>query len=293
MTAVTHAAWQATRPPMPATARHGTCGKCGTPDQPLVAAAQAISKSFTAYDSWRHPHQPWLCPSCTWGYTNQHLRTEPHLVTLNPPTCTLSPTDQLHALLTSGALSPTTAVVLPMRPGRRHLMPVAEWGRITIDTGPTPWSSHDAALLTTYTTLRRQGFTPPALALPAADFRTLRRCSDPGAVMRDWALLAPWRRPDSPWIAIAAKLTKEDPLPVKTAPTSPLFVVSADGSPSTHLAATGPDLVGTRPGVLPPSTLCGLLPSAAVSAASPGDVECPRCLERAPEFMNRPGWSAK
>ncbi len=68
---------------------------------------------------------------------------------------------------------------------------------------------------------------------------------------------------------------------------SPFRTVTAANSPLTHLVAVSPALCGTSPDLLPPATLCGrsVLDHA---DAGPGDVQCPRCLLRAPAFMGLP-----
>ncbi len=71
---------------------------------------------------------------------------------------------------------------------------------------------------------------------------------------------------------------------------SALYAVTAAGSPESHLVASGPDLPGTRPGLLPPATLCGGVPEAAAPIGA-GEIDCLRCLDRSTAFMSLPGWS--
>lgn len=63
--------------------------------------------------------------------------------------------------------------------------------------------------------------------------------------------------------------------------------VERDGQ--THLVVTSPALPGTSADRLPASSLCGAMVTIAVDQG-PGDVECERCLARAPEFMGLPGY---
>lgn len=67
----------------------------------------------------------------------------------------------------------------------------------------------------------------------------------------------------------------------------PLRTVTAHTSQITHLVAVSPALPGTAPDRLPDATLCGrnVLREA---ADHPADVQCPRCLQRAPRFMALP-----
>jgi len=74
-----------------------------------------------------------------------------------------------------------------------------------------------------------------------------------------------------------------------TAAPSPLLAVTAD-APGIHLAASGPDQPGCHPDQLPPTTLCGAHPHHHAGVGA-GEIDCPRCLERSPQFMPLPGWS--
>ena len=68
---------------------------------------------------------------------------------------------------------------------------------------------------------------------------------------------------------------------------TPFRSVAAADSPITHLVVTSPALPGTRPDQLPPATLCGRPVDREVED-HPADVQCPRCLMRAPKFMGLP-----
>lgn len=71
------------------------------------------------------------------------------------------------------------------------------------------------------------------------------------------------------------------PLPLRT-------VTSTEGA-LTHLIAVSPALPGTAPDRLPAATLCGV-GVASEADAHPADVQCPRCLQRAPRFMALPAY---
>ncbi|WP_394277265.1 hypothetical protein [Luteococcus sp.] len=208
---VSAAAWRA-HSPMPATApaTTGACGCCGGLGD-LWPAREAISRNFTAYDQWTHPAQPWLCAACTWTFTDRDLRTLPHLITTPHQIRSLTTADAFH-LLAAGPLGPHQAVVIPLRPGRRHLLPTARWAHVCTDTGCLPWPPADAHLLTTYAWLRRLGFSPTDIANPAPAYPTLRRHPAPerGRILATWQHLDPWRSPDSPWLPLASCITKEE-----------------------------------------------------------------------------------
>jgi hypothetical protein len=73
---------------------------------------------------------------------------------------------------------------------------------------------------------------------------------------------------------------------------SPFRTVTAAGDQATHLVVISPALRGTSPDGLPMATLCGC----AVDADSPipiHDVECLRCLWRAPLFMELPAYEVQ
>lgn len=212
MDTVSATAWRAhTQLPAIPAATTGTCGCCGTPGD-LWPAHDAISRNFTAYDQWTHPAHPWLCAACTWTFTNPTLRTTAHLVTTPDQLQPLTPTDAFH-LLASGPLAPHQAVVVPLRPGRRHLLPTARWAHVCTDTGPLPWTPADAHLLTTYAWLRHLGFSPTDLTQPAPAYPALHAHPphERDHILTTWQHLDPWRCPDSPWLPLASRITKEEP----------------------------------------------------------------------------------
>ena len=71
---------------------------------------------------------------------------------------------------------------------------------------------------------------------------------------------------------------------------TPFRSVTAAGNPLTHLVVTSPALYGTRPDELPATTLCGRATLEEVDD-HPAEVQCPRCLDRAPAFMALPTYA--
>ncbi|MDI9941303.1 MULTISPECIES: hypothetical protein [Rhodococcus] len=67
----------------------------------------------------------------------------------------------LHVLSTT--IRSDMAVVVPLRPGRKHLLPDARWGRITVDDTHLNWSESDTVRLAVMRRLRELGFTETML----------------------------------------------------------------------------------------------------------------------------------
>lgn len=205
---VLHAAWIAAGEPHIAGDRAGVgrCGRCAAADTTLLPAASAVSKVFTAWDQWRNPNAPGLCNACTWGYRHSPLRTHVHLVTTEPRLACLSSAEVYHALAVP--LPPDTAVILPLRPGRKHLLPQAQWGRVNVDDAALSWTSADVERLAAVRRLRRHGVGSRMLTEAAPPFGVMRRVGPPqhAALLADWDLLAPWRRRPL-WLNVALRCT--------------------------------------------------------------------------------------
>lgn len=198
-------AWVAAGQPwVPDPGGRGTCARCGNSGTDLAATREVVSRVFTGYDGWVDPSGPGLCPACAWGYRTRALRTAAHMVIAHPLLLQqLSPV-RLGDLLTE-PLSPQVAVVVPLRPGRKHLFPAAVWGRVTVEDACLPWTGADATRLGVMRRLRALGFRPRMLTEPAPAWSVLRRLprtwwSQVGA---DWDLLEPWRT-RRPWFDLAA-----------------------------------------------------------------------------------------
>lgn len=189
-------------------AGEGACARCARSGA-VVPVRAAISKTFTGFDDWDDPSGPGLCPACAWGYTAPALRSVPHLVGRDPASLQRLDRPRAGELLSSGGLSPDLALIVPLRPGRKHLLPTAVWGRISVDDARLTWRKRDAELLALVLQLRGVGFGSRMLGEPAAPFRVLRTLP-PGRwswVLWAWDELACWRAPDSPWLTLALHLT--------------------------------------------------------------------------------------
>lgn len=185
----------------------GSCARCGQQGQ--ISATAAVSKNFTGYDDWVTPGRPGTCAACTWAHTHEPLRQTPHLITTGR-LVELDLPDVRQVLTDDEGLPPNVALTYPLRPGRKHLLPVATWGRATIDDMRLPWTSQDAARLQLVIQLRGQGFTGRSLSEPAPSYARLRKLSVDQwpSVIEAWRRLAVWRsRPG--WLDLAVSTTRD------------------------------------------------------------------------------------
>ncbi len=205
---VLSAAFDAAQPPETPTkgGGHGVCARCAASDGEMTATRTVVSKVFTAYDDWHAPGGASLCAACTWAYSTPALRRHPHMVTTTPHLTSLSPA-RLREVLRA-PVRPDVAVVVPLHPGRKHLLPMARWGQVTVDDACLAWSTSDARRLDAMFRLRRLGFGPKKLIAAAPSWPVLRRLSSHGraTVYELWPLLEPWRR-SRLWFDLATTAT--------------------------------------------------------------------------------------
>lgn len=180
----------------------GPCARCATPSSDLATTRTVVSKSFTGYDGWADPSGRGLCPPCTWAYRTPALRQVPHEITTHP-SCRALTRPRLRTLL-AHPVPTTTALVVPLRPGRKHLLPTAQWGRVTTDDATLTWTTADAARLAVMAALRAQGFGPRMLLAPAPAWPVLAKLTPAQrlSTQQHWSQLAPWRRA-RPWFDLA------------------------------------------------------------------------------------------
>lgn len=185
------------------------CSRCMRLAQ-LSPASSVVSRTFTGFDSWAAPAGRGLCASCTWLYSTPQLRLQPHRVTQQPPSLTACSPADLLAELTAGALAPTAAIAVPLRPGRKHVFAELSWGTIRTDTVNLAWTAADAALLRDLAELRTAGFGPRMLTEPAPPYRVLHR-HDPTTwtrLQQLWQSLDVWRRHSLPHLELAIAVTR-------------------------------------------------------------------------------------
>lgn len=199
----------ATPPSPPAPAGLDRCARCAGPG-PLTPVRDVVSKVFTAYDGWTRPGgSGGLCPVCAWGYATTALRSSITLVTRQPAAAAACTRERARDLLLTGALAPDRALVVPLRPGRKHLLPDARWGRIALDDAHVGWSELDARRLATVVQLREQGFGTRMLRAPTPPYAVLRLlpAGTWAHVLDAWSHLEPWRTDANPWLEVALHLT--------------------------------------------------------------------------------------
>jgi hypothetical protein len=204
------AAWQAAgRPQPPQTAGSGRCARCGTAAV-LAATRNVVSGTFTGWDGWAHLASRGLCPPCAWAYRGPALRLQPTWVTAQPA-ITHPALPELAAML-RWPLSADAAVAVPLRPGRKHLLPSAAWGTVTTGDATLPWTAQDGRRLQVMQRLRVAGFGSRMLAAAAPAFAVLRLLpsAQRAEVMGDWEVLRPWRD-RLPWLHLGLRLTMPPP----------------------------------------------------------------------------------
>lgn len=203
------AAWVGAGSPTPHPATlTGECSHCGAHDH-LVAVRAVVSKQFTGFDGWANPSGPGVCPGCAWGYSTAELRAGAHLITRDPATLTCLDRTGLANLLRSGPVGAGVALVVPLRPGRKHLLPSAVWGRVSIEDVDLVWSHQEVCRLRQVDQLRALGFGSRMLTGAAPPFQVMKNLT-PGQfhqALQAWDQLEPWRQPGNPWLALAVHIT--------------------------------------------------------------------------------------
>lgn len=174
------------------------CARCARVGSACVPASKIISRAFTAFDSWQDPTRTGLCFVCAWIYREPALRSAMHLVTTTPSLSVLTSRD-LAAYL-AGPIADDHALVVPLRPGRKHLFPAARWGAVAVDDITVEWSGSDAATLHAMQRLRVEGFSQTALSAAAPPYAFLQKVAlhKWGRVLDDWEQLKRWRS-EPPW----------------------------------------------------------------------------------------------
>ena len=203
------AAWVGAGSPTPHTATLvGECSHCGAHDH-LVSVRAVVSKQFTGFDGWANPSGRGVCPGCAWGYSTTELRAGAHLITRDP--ATLTPLDRacVAGVLRSGPIGSGQALVVPLRPGRKHLLPAAVWGRVSVEDVDLAWGDQEVGRLREVDQLRALGFGSRMLIAAAPPFQVMKHLTREQflQVLQAWAQLEPWRQPGNPWMALAVHIT--------------------------------------------------------------------------------------
>lgn len=195
----------------------GQCAHCGAATAAGRLVAQVVSARFTGFDTWLLPASSVVCTACAWAFLTPALRRQAHLVHRTPPSLTVPSREDLAELLTCGPVDPGSAIVIPLRPGRKHVFAGARWGTVAIDDACLVWGQDQAHRLEVALRLGAWGFPPRSLVQEAAPFHVLRRLPRQqwARVLTDWDRLRCWRLPASPWLALAAWLMTSSSHPVK------------------------------------------------------------------------------
>lgn len=205
---VVRAAFVAAGSPVSAAACDGPacCARCGLAVHTSVPVTATVSRTFTGFDGWVDPHGARLCVACGWMYRSPSLRSSMHLVTQRPDLEILSP-QRLGEILTR-AVPSHWAVVVPLRPGRKHVLPQTQWGRVAVDDAALRWGEHETVTLAAMRRLRESGFRVRALLKPYPDVTELQRVprSEWVGVIEDWCRLTEWRRAPL-WWAVGVRAT--------------------------------------------------------------------------------------
>lgn len=148
-----------------------SCGRCGRRGCATVPCRQVISRKFTAFDDWISPGGE-LCQVCAWGLSEAGLRST--TVAIEDGLVRELDGAGLAALL-SRPIDEKTAVVLPLRPGRKHLLPAARWGHVVVDDVAVRWGGAEVVLRAEMAWLRARDFSVAMIQDCSPDIGLLRR----------------------------------------------------------------------------------------------------------------------
>jgi len=198
------AAWRSEHPqdhlddPSPGAA----CARCAAAAA-TTATTKVLHRGFTSVDDWRAPNNSALCPACVWCYTTPALRSSALKVTASPATLTLLTLPQLLTELRH-PIPADTAIAVPSRPGRKHMLPAATWGRVTLDDTPLTWSTQDCTRMATLVQLRTLGASAVDLLKPVPPWKmvAMTPAGDRATLLNAWDSLTPWRRAPA-WMTVA------------------------------------------------------------------------------------------
>lgn len=190
----------------------GECARCGEWSADAVSVSAVVSKVFTGADGWAALHARSLCRRCAWMYTVPEGRTECWELVRRPWSARRVPRAEVVEVLIGGALGEGRAFTVPIRPGRRHLLPLARWGRIAVDDASLPWGKADAARLRFACRLRRIGVPAGALGGDVVPYEVVRRLPPGrvGEVLDLWSSLTEWGGTDNPWLRMTRRLLGGD-----------------------------------------------------------------------------------
>lgn len=195
---VARAAWLASGAAPGDQSTTACCARCGRAEVSVTVRA-TVARTFTDFEGWSMPSGRHLCAGCAWIYRTRILRTGIHRVTTAPALTSLTSAGLAASL--NIPVSSSAAIVIPLRPGRKHVLAQARWGHVCIEDLQLKWTHTSTIRLAAMTRLRRAGFTAGDLALPspAHSILTTLPASSWSEVFADWDTLGPWRASPPYW----------------------------------------------------------------------------------------------
>lgn len=190
--------------------RRGFCGRCQR-DADVAEAVHVLSKRFGSWDDItpdRQSKRRYLCLPCGWAYRNKVLQFHPTILRQGDTAVRHPKGTELRAAL-SGPIPPDVAIMLPVS-GKKAVAPLAQWGELTTDGGPTLWDRRRAQAVKQLMWLKGIGVPEMRLTEPAPPAYVLND-SDPqqwDQVQRAWRDLKTVRA-DKSLFPMLVKLTRE------------------------------------------------------------------------------------
>ncbi|MGV9867244.1 hypothetical protein [Rhodococcus koreensis] len=188
--------------------RAAGCARCARTTAVMIPVGQVISRRFTGFESWTNLAGRRLCQVCVWLYRHRPLRTDAHIVTRDPVTLRSANPALLHQVL-STPVDADIAVIVPLRPGRKHLLPDARWGQVNVDDTSLTWTAADADRLQVMRRLRAHGFSETLLRDHSPAYPVLSRAAADQwpQIFDDWSRLDPWRQA-GPWFDVGLRASR-------------------------------------------------------------------------------------
>lgn len=210
---VTEALYHAARkPPLGKTLpfNSGFCGRCHRESE-VADAAGVLSSRFGSWGDIvpdERSKRRHLCLPCGWAYRDKQLQYHPTIIRYGDTTFQ-HPTGTALRQALSGPIPGDVAIMLPVS-GKKAVAPLAQWGQLTTDGGPTRWDRRRAQVVKQLMWLKSLGIPEMALTDPAPPVYALNR-ADPeqwGKLQQTWRDLQP-ARADKTTFPMLVKLTRE------------------------------------------------------------------------------------
>lgn len=186
------------------------CSHCGNHVTALRPLAEVVSNKFTGWDHYgTTPQHVLVCCRCEWAFAGDRVRTHAWVITApgRRPGAALAAHRDAAGFIASltSPLPDDACMVLPTL-GRRHAMPYAQWGCVSLDGRPLPWG-HAAAQAARH--VRRLDLLEVPLAAvfdPAPPTAVLVAAppSRRSEILQIWEHLEPWRL-DRDYLTVAIR----------------------------------------------------------------------------------------